>query len=451
MSTATPSTSSTPCDYYASPNGGGNGRMTSSPFRIQDFWTVATPGTALCLLNGVYQGSSNRIVPPSGLSGTAGKFITIRALNDGQVLLDGQHQRVPVSLNGNSWFILEGFNAARSSSAVVAIRGSNNIIRRVVAWDASMTANADVFLLNEQSSVNNLFEDVAGFGTGKNIFSFARMGPRNRARRIWARWEGSTNSNYKRTIQINYKANPYAIHCENCIATWSAESMPESYSMTDSDGNIIGPSFTNYEMSSLGRSLYWFGTGGSVPASNIDAKLLGSLGYVPASTAGDISVSSSFGLLYSKANGGIDLRHVYLVHHPEHPRFSTVKGLVVGGTGNAAANITTVIGSAGNTITDGWTVTALSRATSVSAAPNPWTTTGDGASLCYRWVNGARTTTPLWPWPMNDRIKAATAVAGAYTGPCPGCVGGRRVRTATDVTAQVQALLGTIPQACRTQ
>jgi hypothetical protein len=50
---------------------------------------------------------------------------------------------------------------------------------------------------------------------------------------------------------------------------------------------------------------------------------------------------------------------------------------------------------------------------------------------------------------MNERIKAATAVAGRYSGPCPTCVGGRAARTATDVTADIMKLLGPIPAACR--
>ena len=50
---------------------------------------------------------------------------------------------------------------------------------------------------------------------------------------------------------------------------------------------------------------------------------------------------------------------------------------------------------------------------------------------------------------MNERIKAATASAGAYAGPCPTCVGGRATRSATDVTADIEALLGPIPAQCR--
>ena len=55
--------------------------------------------------------------------------------------------------------------------------------------------------------------------------------------------------------------------------------------------------------------------------------------------------------------------------------------------------------------------------------------------ICMRYEDGELTTTPLWPWPMNDRIKEARALAG---------------RPVVDVTATIEALLGPIPAACRT-
>jgi hypothetical protein len=51
---------------------------------------------------------------------------------------------------------------------------------------------------------------------------------------------------------------------------------------------------------------------------------------------------------------------------------------------------------------------------------------------------------------MNERIKAATAAAGRYTGPCTiGCAGGRAARTQTDVMADIQTLLGPISDHCK--
>jgi hypothetical protein len=85
----------------------------------------------------------------------------------------------------------------------------------------------------------------------------------------------------------------------------------------------------------------------------------------------------------------------------------------------------------------------------LASVPSPWTTT-TGANLCYRYVNGVKSTQPLWPWPMNERIKAATAMAGNYAGPCPTCSGPMRAnRVATDVMAEIEVLLGKIPDQCK--
>src|SRR5262245_13146432 len=91
------------CNYYASPTGTGNGLSPSSPFKIGNFWSVASPGKVLCLLDGTYTGSSSMINPPQNLRGLSGSPITIRALNDGKVLLDGQKGSVPVGLYYNDW------------------------------------------------------------------------------------------------------------------------------------------------------------------------------------------------------------------------------------------------------------------------------------------------------------------------------------------------------------
>jgi len=82
--------------------GGGNGLSQNSPFRIADFWGVARPGSTLCLLDGVYQGSAHMITPPAGLNGNSGAHIKVIALNDGTVFLNGQYSNAPLVLNGNN-------------------------------------------------------------------------------------------------------------------------------------------------------------------------------------------------------------------------------------------------------------------------------------------------------------------------------------------------------------
>ena len=92
---------------------------------------------------------------------------------------------------------------------------------------------------------------------------------------------------------------------------------------------------------------------------------------------------------------------------------------------SSATKITTIGSQADTTTTHGWTVTSYVHGTSLAsvtaAGANPWTGT-TGAQVCKRYENGVLTQTPLWPWPMNDRILAATGYAGAYN-MATGCVG----------------------------
>src|SRR5262249_54567489 len=59
--------------------------------------------------------------------------------------------------------------------------------------------------------------------------------------------------------------------------------------------------------------------------------------------------------------------------------------------------------------------------------------TTQGAKLCFAYEDGTLTTHPLWPWPMNDRIRDALIQSG---------------RAAVDVTARVQEIFGPIPTQC---
>ena len=214
-------TLSTSCNYFASPNGTGNGLSASSPFKVSRFWPVAAPGKTLCLLDGVYTGSESMIDPPDNLSGTAGRPITVRALSDGKATINGQGIRRPVLLNLNNYFVLEGFNAHSSIEGVVRVtRSSYNVIRRVAAWDAFDGNHA---VVSAGSSVHILFEDVAAWGIGRKIFSASQGGNHVTCRRCWGRWEGSHEVGPKLTYSLAY--NNYDMIIENSIGTWSGEKM----------------------------------------------------------------------------------------------------------------------------------------------------------------------------------------------------------------------------------
>ena len=195
--------------YYASPEGGGDGTSADTPFKIADFNAVAQPGDTLLVLDGTYVGVESMIQLEPPLNGLKGSPITIRALNDGQAIIDGQGQHQPINISSD-WIIVEGFNAhsagrqpqSNAGMSVVSIwGGNNNVIRRVVAWDAA-EGNTNVFGVHRGS--DNLLEDVAGFGTARKVFSTAKDGNRTTIRRCFARWEGEHSHGPKIGLTTNY-------------------------------------------------------------------------------------------------------------------------------------------------------------------------------------------------------------------------------------------------------
>jgi hypothetical protein len=246
----------------------------------------------------------------------------------------------------------------------------------------------------------------------------------------------------------------YRTTCENCLVTRSDESMPQEYDLTDTSGNVRPPSDplsgrrTNFEVEAMAGHIHK----DSTPSNpNTEVKILGSIAYMKAAGGRwpNPTTNTAMIALGNRTSSGTRIIHTITVVPPSYPKFSNIAGFDLGttGTNNVVDHVTSIRGIGddfGN-----FTVTNTSTGTSLAAVANPWTTTGAGANLCKRWVNGVMTTEPLWPWPMNQRIKDATASAGRYEGPCPGCVGGRFSRASTDVTADVEALLGRIPSQCR--
>jgi hypothetical protein len=492
------------CDYYASPNGQGGGATPSTPFQISDFWAVAAPGKTLCLLDGTYHGVESMIAPSiyaRGLSGNRANPITVKALNDGGVTIDGQFLRRPVSLNDNSWWVFEGFNAkngANSSTSCTATSGTapnnvihltngsnNNIFRRIVAWDACIAGNSSVIGMAANSS-NNLFEDVAAFGTARKIFQPHGGSNNNICRRCWFRWEGNTAGNVMGQLGMTLYYLATGTIVEDMLVTWSGESMPQTY--TDSGGT----SWSNFEVPS-GNGLIGVDRLESLSTPKLaNIAVRGAIAYVKSTdrmpTRANGPSPGTMALVRIFGGSSISLTDVVAVMSPSHSRFNQHMGFTLlrrehnctGLThpesasgcedpviGNSATRLTSIRGtqSYGNKIGDSfgrssisgyrdetdWSVTGVSAGSCVPgthgcAVQTPWqNTSNSGARRCYRWG----TQTPLWPWPMNERIKAATAAAGSYSGPCPTCVGGRGVRTTTDVTADIEELLGPIPASCR--
>lgn len=215
--------------YYAAPNGTGNGLDANHPMTIASFWSVAQPGDTLILLDGLYQGDANMILPPNTVHGLSGLPITIQSQNDGGATLDGQNARRPVMLYNNSYLNLIGFNACNSNDDVVLVERSNYVqVKRVCGWDAR---DGDTFIFWARDSHSVLFEDCAGWGIARKIFVNTYYGDNVTFRRCWASWDGSHHRGPKMAFSSYYDSTNCRI--ENCVARWTASRMQQTYYLLD--------------------------------------------------------------------------------------------------------------------------------------------------------------------------------------------------------------------------
>jgi hypothetical protein len=473
------------CTHYASPTGGGTGASAGSPFLVSQFWAVAGPGKTLCLVDGVYQGANSMIAPGiNNLDGAPGNPIGIEAINDGGAVIDGQFTRVPLLLQGNSYWQVKGINFKNGQSTTGYIaswdstdssQGSNhNVFQRLVFWDANISTNSIV--LSIDASYDNLLEDIAVFGTGGRMLQMgygdypSAGNPQNVCRRCWMRHEGVIGQTAVESLSLSYGGWMGGV-CENCLMTRTMESMPENYFLTEQgvkqdpangncviqDGYPAAPCpypFTGYD---------WFFDAGILTATATGdghSSTYGSLAYMLASYGPhDKPVDMLF---HQNLNGA----HEHLLMYAT-TSYTSTGGIYeyVDSTGTTQ-HVSSVRAAGGGTCNGGdcfaagWTNTDFRAAATLAGLPtaaHPFTGT-QGAQLCYQYQNKTLTSIPLWPWPMNDRIRAATSTAGNYftnggpgcgtnQGECTGILGHARVET--DVTADVQAMLGTIPSICQ--
>src|SRR5262249_21736322 len=149
--------------------------------------------------------------------------------------------------------------------------------------------------------------------------------------------------------------------------------------------------------------------------------------------------------LYHTTNNMV-IQDVVAMISPNNPAFSGTRALDISSkvtepesgnpVNNTADNVVGVAGQSGAGCGPGFTCTNIRTGTSIAAAigaNNSMFTAVPG--ICKRYVNGVLTDEPLWPWPMNQRIKDALVQSR---------------RAPVDITQTMEELLGPIPQACTT-
>ena len=181
-------------EYYASPAGSGTECSSKNPCKIGSFWIKAKPGDVLNLRDGIYTGDDSMINPPADgadgrvcrslFGGSEGKPITVRAINDGRAVIDGQWSRLPGRLSCTHYLVLEGMRFQNSSGTVVETRMSTrNVYRRISAYNGNYYLlpnrvlcpnvryyNYHVFTLIYGSTYNIVEDSIFG-GSGRDLMN----------------------------------------------------------------------------------------------------------------------------------------------------------------------------------------------------------------------------------------------------------------------------------------
>jgi hypothetical protein len=443
------------CTHFASPSGSGDGASESAPFRVADFWPLAKAGDTLCLLDGVYRGADSMITPPYAASdgkctsyfgGTESAPVTIGALTDGGVEIDGEGKRAPILLACAAWVVVQGVDAHSSSGTVVAVNRSHDVlIRRVVAWDA---ADENTTVIGVHYGANNVFEDIGAFGVARKTMSCSQGGDHCVCRRCWLRWEGSTNVGPKMALSMWY--NSVGQLAENVLATWDNGSMPDVYTAQNNGALVTSGSFAGTHTGGKPDQAYGlFSRDANANTTSAKASIVGSIGYL----SGDHRYDPS-SLFFLNGEDDVVVKSSVAYAQPTHHDtkkpfwlYGPKNGSL--GTGLVAAGLSSV-GFTPSDITKEWQQSDVQHATSVSGLQD-----SVYGRVCHEWVNGAPTTTPLWPWRMNARILAATERSASsshahtiYQGNPPVKTLVQDPHAAIDVTAKIQELFGPIPPAC---
>jgi hypothetical protein len=453
---AVPAAAETPCSYYAAPFRGGGGRVPAGepyatrkapgtaeePFRIFDFWKrkLVEPGAVLCLKDGLYRGKHSMIRPPSGdLSGKPGQPVEVRAVNDGQVWIDGEFEHRPLDIRYSYWTVA-GLNLYNSIGPAVSVAGGKQTddrdqvpihhvtLRRLVGWrdfipygsleDYEEIGGHNLHIFSIADATDVLVEDCAGFGWARKIFQNYRS-HRVTFRRSWARWDSRypyTKSN-KFAFACSYKG--YDALCENLIATVGGSNdpaaMPPSYEptihliATDRGADPIDHWLDPPDRDRHAIKLRIFGslayTRPGARFTDVSGFHIGGSGYPHKGQKG-VRIENSVAVIYTTGKPALQLQ-ACKDDEKKHPDGCSWKQKDDRATSPLVVERVTVVSSREYPISvkKDWRQQDL-----VVLAPGAKIDIyhGGGASLCHRTVDGRETREPLWPWPMQDRIKAAS-------------------------------------------
>lgn len=463
--------------FYISPSGNdtNSGSSSTAPWKtFPKAWSVLMPGDTLLLLDGTYTAASsagietNAIIYPT-INGLPGQYITIKALNDGKAIIDGQYAIIPIRI-GQAWttedpnpsntnpantpsnpfgnyFRIEGLVAKNSSGTVIIISARNVIARRNSAYNANPDTNANAISVYAQGDIANpsniLIEDNVAAGSGRKMLLAYDTYNNVIFRRNFAAWQWWRGANacqayWPQTSGIElyparYKNQPDIATNSIMENNINFGLLPESgISFSPNPGDLNGnPERIGNKILgsiSLGTGMRWDNTTKqfvsavyTVSGNNCTYNNMPKPANCPTSSCLYTDAFSGFSVgpsenpylkdnlfqdIFAAYNGNVGLRTG--PWNPNSTNNQLIRATLVN-NGLSTSTAVNILRNVDSTSSDLARFSAVSdiKAGSILGGTNP--SPGTGAKLQNRYENGVLTEEPLWPWPMEERIKAEFA------------------------------------------
>jgi hypothetical protein len=440
--------------YYISPTGSdANAGTAGAPFTtFSKAWSVLKPGNTLIVKNGSY---NQNIIPPQGFAGTASNPITIKAESDGGALVNGSAQLVT-----NSYLVFEGLKMKSSAGESVfdisnrneksspsLATASHHITLRRMGLECPLSGNT----VNDGSCVgissgahDNLIEDSWIWGGGRySLLLYGRDGgggttvtgaDRNTLRRLILRVgpNVSGGGQPQAALALYYASNNTI---ENVLALdgiASSDSSNSAFYITShaTPPNVSGNKF--YGVIALNTQ----GTAGSKPtgfyldvdnggvSSNTEVHNsvfwnsgeagLAVYNSLPANNQNmiinHVTSGKNGGSGYENYTNSVSIRSSLFLENKGYGLRNGTSGstlenynIIYGNTGSARSNVT--VGA--NSLSVNPNLRYITRTEPSSGGKGTGEGGSDiGATVLYRYEDGSLTSSNLWPWPNEVRIKS---------------------------------------------
>jgi hypothetical protein len=410
--------------YYSSPTGTGTACSDASPCSLTTGLGKLVAGDTLYLKDGTYYQTLDITK-----SGVVGSPVIVKAKNDGRAIIDGQNARRPCRIDGHNDIQVEGVVCKNSTEDIFLIRDANRItVKRVSVYTAGSGNNTNWMIV---TSNNVTLEDCVASNTGRVLYNVYES-DYTTLRRCWGRWTapnivpgtyagiqiyGSSYGTFENCVMTSPKNPSYNVNGISIFrADYNSDTVDNKFYGNVAYGFTGGAYFTEAQLEMSGMeyynnvgidALYGFlqRADSDLTVNNLTVTNISSNGYIISPYNSNIRATvknssfnnGTYGLYKTESGYVLAFNHSY----------NNLYGMTTCYSGTTQGT-----GENCKTLNPSYDTATYGKGAYLMV-PTALKGKGEGgadvgAEVLYRYVDGKLTDTPLWPWPMEDRIKAET-------------------------------------------